>query len=77
MSKWGAYLPTYHKMGVVVPGGSSCANCRYARIVHDRPHCQNVYWQKCPTTDGGGGGQSSLPVADPRNYCCDVWEPKK
>ena len=62
-------LPPHHVAGMVVPrGGSSCANCKFARMRDDGPHCDNIYWIEW------NGGNSRLPVDDPRRYCSDWWE---
>jgi hypothetical protein len=67
-----------HKMGMVVPhGGSCCANCAFGKSKKDGPHCLNPRWVDTPRAGGGGGGVSKLPVKDPLNYCCDVYQPAK
>jgi hypothetical protein len=65
-------LPDTHVAGMRVPkGGSSCANCRFARKLKDGPHCMNTYWITW------NGGQSRLPVDDPSTYCSDWYEPRR
>lgn len=63
-------LPAYHEPGVRVPhGGSSCANCKYLRLVRNgEPHC----WEPHFATWNGG---TRLPVDDPNEYCSDWWQP--
>jgi hypothetical protein len=71
-------FPATHKLGMRVPhGGSSCAVCTYGRMRADGPHCIATGWIDFPKARGGGGGRSHLPVTDPLNYCCDLFQPSK
>ena len=64
-------LPSDHQAGMIVPhGGSCCANCKFADIKEDGPHCTSTYWVQW------NGGNSRLPVDDPLDYCSDFWQPK-
>lgn len=69
LNKFSAYggrvleLPPNHHAGIIVPkGGSSCANCKWAEIRNDGPHCLNKYFVQW-------SGTSRLPVDDPEAYC--------
>lgn len=64
-------LPTTHIAGMKVPyGGSCCANCKFLEMKDDGPHCKNSYWVEW------NGGESRLPVDDPKEYCSDWYEPQ-
>jgi hypothetical protein len=65
-------LPDEHIAGMVVPkGGSSCANCRFADVRDDGPHCTESNWV------AWNGGESRLPVDDPETYCSDWYQSSK
>lgn len=67
--------PSTHRLGARVPhGGSSCASCRFAKVVRGAPYCMNDRWARFPRNHGGGGGRRRLPVHDPSDYCCDLYE---
>lgn len=62
-------LPRDHVPAIRVPqGGSSCANCAWAQVRPDGPHCVEprfALWNK----------GTRLPVDDPSTYCSDWYEP--
>lgn len=65
----GFVLPPGHKPAMRVPkGGASCANCKFASIKEDGPHCGESHFI-------AWNGGSRLPVNDPTTYCSDWWEP--
>jgi len=64
-----------HVMGrATVRGGVSCATCYFVLSRRDGPNCGNACWINTPKERGGGGGDSRLPVYDPKEFFCDLWE---
>lgn len=80
-------LPRGHKAGTVVPkGGSKCANCTYAEVREDGPHCTSPEYQAWAGTselidadvdENGAIIKVHGRITDATAYCSDWWEENK
>lgn len=58
-------------------GGTSCANCKFAQMMENGPHCNNPYYQQYMGTSELIDPESGERVLDPKNYCSDWWDRKE
>ena len=61
-------------MRVPAPG-ASCANCRFAKMMSDGPHCTNLLYQRWAGTSQLIDPFTKERVMNPQEYCSDWYEP--